>query len=74
MEAANTAARNRHFVAGNFETRIRVVRNGKHHDAAPRRLRVTLRNRDASTPIGCGSTDENELEKRDFWRGLGTFG
>jgi len=34
------------------------VRKGKLHDAAPRRLRVTLRNGDASTRIGLGSTEE----------------
>jgi hypothetical protein len=45
-------------VAGNSEARIRAQRYSKHHDAAPRRLRVTLRNGDASTRIGLGSTEE----------------
>jgi hypothetical protein len=39
------AGRNRHFVVGYLEARIRDVMIRKHHDAAPRRLRVTLRNR-----------------------------
>ena len=45
-------------MVGNSEARIRAVRKGKLHDAAPRRLRVTLRNGDASTRIGLGSTEE----------------
>jgi len=46
------AGRNRHFVAGYLEARIRDVRTGKLTTPPPRRLRVTLRNGDASTRQG----------------------